>query len=277
MPKNTLHHNGALQNGPRRAPTHPASTSDRPQKPRPVVTRLRVARSAAVTSGGPALLAVASAAAPVVAARRIPSRIEAPLARRVAWTATAASLAFPAVYALGLRPWLQRWGSTAEERASRYPGDETSGPRPLSRSTRAVTVNAPAEHVWRWIAQIGQERGGFYSYDVLENLAGCHLHSADRIHPEWQQVKAGDPIGMTPELSTEVEAVEPGHALVIKNWGSYVVEPIDSQHCRVIARSHVDRGAAALAYFLLIELPHGIMERRMLLGIKERAESAELR
>ena len=79
---------------------------------------------------------------------------------------------------------------------------------------------------------------------------------------------------MTPELSTEVEAVD-GHALVIKNWGSYVVEPIDSQHCRVIARSHVDRGAAA-AYFLFIELPHGIMERRMLLGIKERAESAEL-
>lgn len=254
---------------------HPTATIDRPPRSgSSMATGLRIARSAVVTSGGPALLALASAAAPAVAARRLPSRIAARLTRRAAWAATGASLAFPALYALLVRPWLQHWGSTADERASRYPGDETSGPRPLSRTTRAVTVNAPAEHVWRWIAQIGQERGGFYSYDVLENLAGCHLHSADRIHPEWQQVKAGDPIGMTPELSTEVEAVEPGHALVIKNWGSYVVEPIDERRCRVIARSHVDRGLGALAYLILIELPHGIMERRMLLGIKQRAEHA---
>jgi hypothetical protein len=253
----------------------PTATVGRPQEAQnPIVTGLKVARSATVTSGGPALLALASAAAPTVAARRLPSRIEIPLARRAAWAATAASLAFPALYVLLIRPWLQRWGSTADERASFYPGDETSGPRPLSRTTRAVTVNAPAEHVWQWIAQIGQERGGFYSYDFLENLAGCHLRSADQIHPEWQQVKPGDPIGMTPELSTEVEAVQPGHALVIKHWGSYVVEPLDERRCRVIARSHVDRSLGALPYLLFIELPHGIMERRMLLGVKERAEHA---
>ena len=132
MPKNTLHHNGALQNGLRRAVTR-SSAPDRPEKPHPVVTSLRVARSAAVTSGGPALLAVASAAAPAVAARRIPSRIEDPLARRLAGPRPRRAWPSPRC-----TPWVaamaQHWGSTAEERASRYPGDETSGPRPLSRA-----------------------------------------------------------------------------------------------------------------------------------------------
>ena len=248
---------------------------DRPERATGQVARgLRLARAAAITSGGPLLLAVASALAPVAAARRWPTRVEPVLPRRAAWAATGASLAFPAAYALVLRPWLQNWGSTAPERAASYPGDDPAGPPPLSTSTRAVTVEAPASHVWKWIAQIGQDRAGFYSYDVLENLAGCHLRSADRIHPEWQQVAPGDPIRMTPDLATEVEAVFPGHALVVKDWGAYVVEPLDERRCRLIARSHVDRGLPALWYYLLIELPHGIMERRMLLGIKERAERA---
>ena len=255
--------------------TQPTATVDRPRARASLAAGLRIARSVTVTSGGPALLALASAAAPAVALRRLPSRIPAPLPRRAAWAVTGASLVFPGVYALLVRPWLQGWGSTAAERASRYPGDEHQGTPVFSRTTRAITVNAPAPHVWQWVAQIGQERGGFYSYDILENLAGCHLHSADQIHPEWQQVQPGDPIGMTPDLATEVEAVEPGHALVIKNWGSYVVEPIDERRCRVIARSHVERGPGALAYFLLLELKHGIMERLMQLRIKQRADNAE--
>ncbi|MGH3365289.1 MAG: hypothetical protein ACRDOW_11245 [Nocardioidaceae bacterium] len=80
-------------------------------------------------------------------------------------------------------------GSTEEERRRRYPGD---GPaEPLFTVTRAVTVRAPAEDVWKWLVQVGQDRGGFYSYDWLENLAGCHLHSADEIHDEWQDRSAG--------------------------------------------------------------------------------------
>ena len=152
------------------------------------------------------------------------------------------------------------------------PGDPEN--RPWFTTTRAVSIEVPAEQVWPWLAQIGAERGGFYSYDWLENLAGCHLHSAQWVHPEWQDVKAGDPLAMTPEFGTRIEAVEPGRALVIENWGAYVIEPVDETRCRLLARSHADRGPGGLAYVLAIELPHAIMERRMLLGIKQRAERA---
>ena len=235
---------------------------------------LRTARAMAVTVGGPVTLVVASALAPAAALGRWPSGIERPLPRRAAWAATGLALALPAIYARSVRPWLLSWGSTPSERARVYPGDDPAGPLPGIRATRAVTVNAPPERVWPWVAQIGQQRGGFYSYDWLENLAGCQIRSADRIHPEWQDVKPGDPIGMTPDFGTEVEAVQPGHALVIKNWGAYIVEPAGDSRTRLIARAHVDPGLPSLAYALTIEVPHAVMERRMLLGIKERAERA---
>jgi hypothetical protein len=235
---------------------------------------LRVARAMVVTGGGPVALALASALAPAAAFRRWPSRLERPLPRRAAWAATGAALALPAIYLRTLRPWLLTWGSTPSERARVYPGDDPAGPLPAIRATRAVTVNAPPERVWPWLAQIGQQRGGFYSYDWLENLAGCQIHSADRIHPEWQDVQPGDPIGMTPDFGTEVESVQPGHALVIKDWGAYIVEPAGDGRSRLIARAHVDPGLPSLAYALTIEVPHAVMERRMLLGIKQRAEAA---
>ena len=235
---------------------------------------LRIARAMAVTSGGPLALAAASAVAPVAALRRWPSRLEAPLARRAAWAATGAALVLTPLYLSVVRPWLMTWGSTASERARTYPGDDPAGPEPALRITRAVTVDAPPEKVWPWVAQIGQERGGFYSYDWLENLAGCQIHSADRVHPEWQDVRPGDPIGMTPDFGTEVEAVAPGHALVVKDWGAYVVEPAGEGRSRLIARAHVEPGLPSLVYALTIEVPHAVMERRMLLGIKQRAEAA---
>jgi hypothetical protein len=248
----------------------------RPARPRKDLLKgLRIARAMTVTSGGPVALALASALAPVAALGRWPSRLERPLARRAAWTATGMALALPAVYLSLVRPWLMTWGSTASERARIYPGDDPTGPEPALRITRAVTVDAPPEKVWPWVAQIGQQRGGFYSYDWLENLAGCQIHSAERIHPEWQDVHPGDPIGMAPDFGTEVEAVEPGHALVVKNWGAYVVEPAGEGRSRLVARAHVEPGLPSLAYALAIEVPHAVMERRMLLGIKQRAERAE--
>jgi hypothetical protein len=83
-------------------------------------------------------------------------------------------------YWFGLRPWHIRWGATDDELARPLPGDEIV-PRPRKWSTRAITIDAPAEVVWPWLVQIGQGRGGLYSYDWLENLAGCDIHSADRV------------------------------------------------------------------------------------------------
>ena len=237
-------------------------------------TPLQLTRAFTVVSGGPVLLALAATVAPVAALRRWPSRAGGETVRRTAWAATAAGLALPWVYAGLVRPWLQHWGSTPEERRRRFPGDGTGSP--LSVATRAVTIHAPAEEVWRWLVQIGQDRGGFYSYDWLENVAGCELRTATRVHPEWQEVRPGDPLVLFPGVATRFAEVDPPHALVIEGWGAYVVEPAGDGWCRLVARSHVDREPRALAYYLGIELPHGVMERRMLLGIKQHAETLPL-
>jgi hypothetical protein len=238
---------------------------------------LHIFRAVTVSIGGPPVLAAACAVAPVAAVRRWPSRAASPLGRGAAWGSTGFLLALPVVYGAVVRPWLQNWGSTASERAAWYPGDDPAGPRPGIKITRAVTIEAPAEEVWPWVAQIGQDRGGFYTYDWLENLAGCQIHSADRVHPEWQDVQVGTPIGMAPDFGTEVEAVVPGRALVVRNWGSYVVDPAGVGRSRLIARATTPRGLPSLFYGLVIELPHAVMERRMLLGIKQRAEAATSR
>jgi hypothetical protein len=83
-------------------------------------------------------------------------------------------------------------------------------------ATRAITVRTSPGRVWPWIAQLGQGRGGFYSYDFLENLAGCDIHSADRIVPEWLDIKIGDEIKLAPAVGLEVIALEPERSLVLR-------------------------------------------------------------
>jgi hypothetical protein len=178
-----------------------------------------------------------------------------------------------AAYLLAIRPRLRRWGATDDEATRVLPGDEMV-PHPAIESTWAVTIDAPVEEVWPWLAQIGQDRGGFYSYEWLENLAGCELHNADRIHPEWQHRDVGEIVPLHPANGLPVLRFEPGRALVLDGWGAFVVEPLDGQRTRLIARSRVARGWIAVAYALLLEIPHVVMQRKMLLGIKERAERA---
>ena len=84
------------------------------------------------------------------------------------------------------RRWQLRWGATSQEASGSFPGDDLITGPDLT-ATRAISVGLPAAQVWPWIAQLGQGRGGFYSYDFLENLAGCDIHSADQIVPEWQR------------------------------------------------------------------------------------------
>src|SRR3979411_1439588 len=98
-----------------------------------------------------------------------------------------------AAYPLFARRRQLRWGATDTESEEQLPGDDLIGNADIS-ATRAITVRASADEVWPWIAQLGQGRGGFYSYDFLENLVGCDIHSADRIVPEWQDVEVGDEV-----------------------------------------------------------------------------------
>jgi hypothetical protein len=183
------------------------------------------------------------------------------------------------------RRWMAHWGATTDELHAELPGDEVIGNANLT-TTRAVTVNARAGAVWPWIAQLGQGRGGFYSYDAVENLVGCDIHSADRIVPAWQDVAVGAPIRLAPEVAMTVATVDPGRSLVLRGgfplgrtpapfdstWAFVLREQPDGT-TRLVSRERYEylRWWAAL----VVEptsLISFVMSRKMLHGIAERAE-----
>jgi hypothetical protein len=186
-----------------------------------------------------------------------------------------------AAYALVIRPWHLRWGATGEEAQKPLPGDEFA-PEPKLKATHAITIEAPAAEVWPWLLQIGQHRGGFYSYAWIENLLGCRLRNADRIVPEWQSLKVGDPVWLHPKAPPlAVTRLDPGRAIVLSSSWAFVLEPIDEHRTRLIVRGQgdyePDMGDRVLNFFcwrVVYEPLHFVMERKMLLGIKERAERA---
>ncbi len=232
------------------------------------LARLRpveAARAAAVVIGGSAALAGVAAASTTAAACAL-RRGRRPPPPAIAGLAAAAG------YCLAVRRWMPDWGASEAEAGAPLPGDEEV-PDPAGQTTRAVTVNAPADEVWPWVAQLGQDRGGFYSYEWLENLAGCEMRNADRIHPEWQHRVVGETVMLHPAIGLEVTRFEPGRALGLKDWGTWVLEPLAGGRTRPIVRGRRPRGLASTVYYVaLIELPHFLMERRMLLGFKARAE-----
>jgi hypothetical protein len=228
------------------------------------VSPLGALRGFGVMLGGSLALGGASLASLAAAAKALRA------GRRPGKASTAGVLA-TGLYALKVRPWMLRWGATRAESEATLPGDELA-PRPGVAPTRAVTVDAPAEAVWPWLAQVGQDRGGFYSYEWLENLAGCRMRNAERFHPEWQHREIGDTVLLHPAFGLRVARFNPGRALVLEGWGAFVIESLDAGRTRLLARGHAPGGRLAGAYGLLIEIPHFVMERKMLLGIKERAE-----
>jgi hypothetical protein len=164
------------------------------------------------------------------------------------------------------------------------PGDELVPHADLT-ATRAVTVTAAPGGVWPWIAQLGQGRGGFYSYDFLENLVGCDIHSADRIVPEWQPIDVGDEVNLYPEVGLIVARVEAGRALVLRGempmahtrspydftW-AFVLRAQADETTRLLVRERYGysrRWAPLLVE--PVEFISFVMSQRMLRGIKERA------
>ena len=219
---------------------------------------------------------VALNAWPDVGRRRAP-----PAALR--WIVPLAMSTLFGVYLLAFWPWMQGWGATPDERARRLPGDELV-PVATDQSTRAVAVRAPAAETWRWLVQVGEDRAGFYSYDWLENLFGARIHNADRVHPEWQSLHTGDLVRAVPpgylggaldEMpGWRVAALQPGHWFVLQGWGAFVVEPVDAANSRVIVRTRYrdETWWGPVVSRLAFGPVHFVMERRMLLGIRDRAE-----
>ena len=211
--------------------------------------------------------------------------------------AALAAAAAAACYVLAVRPRMLRWGASTQESAGPLPGDELVR-TPRMQSTRAVTINAPAARVWPWLVQLGAGRGGMYSYDLLENAAGLGMRSADRILPEYQQLDVGDVIPLGPDVGIPVRRLETGSVLglggtmdpgtgkitasVVAPAGprlelgwTFVLQPVDERTTRLLSRTRYDYSPLSVGLILrpVLEPLQFIMERRMLLGIKSRAEA----
>jgi hypothetical protein len=253
------------------AQLEPTVTANTDLSPGP--STVEAARALAVIYGPSLVLDLLAAASIGILARSALGGRTACRAARLLRPLAGLGVGLTAAYLLAVRPRLRRWGATDDEMRRTLPGDELV-PDPAISATWAVTIDAPVREVWEWLAQIGQDRGGFYSYAWLENLAGCKLRNADRVHPEWQHRTVGELVKLHPAVGLKAAYFEPERALVLDGWGAFVLEPIDNQTTRLISRSRVPRGRAALSYALLMEIPHFVMQREMLLGIKRRAERA---
>ncbi len=193
----------------------------------------------------------------------------------------------------------RRWGATEDEVQRVWPGDDLV-PHPKGEYIHAVTINAPPAAVWPWLVQIGQGRGGFYSYEFLENLIGCKMCNANEIIPELQILKVGDSIPMHPTMGSpyKVATINPVHSLVLliredtktgktfelsdklpetyqnMSW-LFFIEEHDDGTTRLISRSRNDwNQSLGNTLFFGIFGPITLeMDRKMLLGIKKRVET----
>ena len=214
------------------------------------------------------------------------------------WTGTliggAAVAAAVFGYARYVRPRHLRWGATDDEVNDVLPGDSLS-PGATSICTHALTINAPASAVWPWIVQLGQDRAGFYSYSWLENLVGADIHNIYDIIPEFQERKVGDTVWLGPKYRYGGQArllvahIDSGKCMVLVApedydrlvggdrahgaW-SFVLKEIDDKTTRFIMRGRgKPTGLKEIAIDKAIFEPaHFIMERKMMLTIKELAE-----
>ena len=183
-----------------------------------------------------------------------------------------------------LRPWMYRWGATDDEVTAKLPGDELIAAN-TPTTTRAVTIDAPIADVWPWLAQIGEDRGGFYSYSLLERAVGADVHNANTVNPTWQDVHVGDTVWLAQRYGDSarlvVAAAKANSHLVLMSpddfqrvqhgskatgvWGFYLRE--QDGWTRLVVRG--SGGAVGHAVF---DIPHFVMEQKMMRGIRHRAE-----
>ena len=178
-------------------------------------------------------------------------------------------------YAVLRRPVLT-WGATAAEAAARLPGDdlleEADGV-----TTRAIGIDAPAAAVWPWLAQMGPApRGGAYTYDWIENLLGLDMHSADRVLPEFQRPVVGETIAFGPNRM-RLEHLVPERVLAWRsgdgNWVWTFVLEERAGRTRLISRNRFRLPSLGARIGMLPMEPGSlVMERKMLQGIRQRAE-----
>lgn len=187
-------------------------------------------------------------------------------------------LLLSALYLGVIHPWMEDWGSTAEEQQMTLPGDQLFPGRTVT-NTLAITIQAPADVVWQWLVQIGQDRAGFYTYTWLENLVGADIHNTNEIRPEWQTINVGDVwrlippeylFGIGETAEDPVLYIEPGYALVLDMFGSQVILPVKENTSRMLMRGY--SGPSNLMLKMVVDPIVFTLGRRMLLGLQARAE-----
>lgn len=203
------------------------------------------------------------------------------------------------VYVAVLRPWHMRWGTTPAEATATLPGDDLLE-GDLTQVTHAITINAPPERIWPWLMQIGQDRSGFYSYTLLENMIGADMPEVHRVRSDWNARDLGETVWFaTPKRfkgqgRMVAAMVDPPRAFVMVmpddwlkishgakgnqgSWG-FVLKPIDADHTRLIARLRSGPPpscGARIAGSAFWEPAHFVMERKMLLTIKRLSETVQ--
>ena len=201
------------------------------------------------------------------------------MSARLATVLGATTLIAFAVYRRFLRRPFLTWGATTEEAEGPLPGDELLDDADMV-STRAITIDAPPSAVFPWLVQMGVGRGGAYTYDWIENLLGLDMHSLDRIAPELQQLEVGEVLPMQGEgTGLRVEILAPDRVFALRSedgrWVWTFVLGDRNGGTRLISRNRIKSHGSSLALRLgMIVMEPGslVMERKMLLGIKERAE-----
>lgn len=191
-------------------------------------------------------------------------------------------LAVGVLYWFPVRRWFGRWGATPDDLARAMAGDAAII-NPTHSATHAVTVEARPTDVWPWLVQMGSQRGGLYSYDWLDRLFGIlDRPSADRVVPEFQHLAVGDKVSLGPREELTVAGIEPGRALVLSykahgfEWvWQFGLYPLDENRTRLVTRG-TERFTSTLGTWLFMRIMEPaafIMTRRMLLGVKQRAEA----
>ena len=192
---------------------------------------------------------------------------------------------------LAARRYYRNWGTTKEECDTALPGDELVS-QPVVQTTEGISIDAPASAVWPWLVQMGQDRGGMYTYEKLENLVGLQHRNADRIHPEWQHLAVGDVIRLVPRgwmglrngIALPVVALVEGESIVLRLqppdvpvdgvWSFHVVAHWEDR-CRLLVRTRARMRVPGEALGAEAAGPvMSLLTRGMLQGIKRRAEES---
>lgn len=196
-----------------------------------------------------------------------------------------------------IRSWYNRWGATQQDLRQALPGDELVPSFKLGY-TRAIVIKAPLEHVWPWLAQMGQGRGGLYSYEGLENLIGCEIQSSDKILPQYQDPQPGELVRLgkkgypcfsivevkapkslvlvSANPQTEFPVVysdksDKGFSIATWQWS---LQPNGSDSCRLVARQRLDYSPDMAVIWRITEPIGFVMERKMLRSVKTLAEKS---